>query len=92
MWGFDRFNQDFPLLSKHLFESARESAYKHLIENTLDNLEEISLYTTNSPKNNPFDPQKLQNPAGAIYEIDLPQARQFYEEGRDHHRPIGFRS
>ena len=73
MWGFGRFleaNQSQPLV-KTLFEFARQDVVSKLEEGRLGEHEELRLYTNTAPKENPFDPARIDEPAGAVYTVDL---------------------
>ena len=74
MWDFGRFfdaQRSTPLV-RTLFEYARQDVLQKVEEGRLGEHEELELYTNTAPNKNPFDPNKIPNPVGARYIIELP--------------------
>jgi len=73
MWGFGRFSEagQSPALVKTLFEFARQDVIGKLEEGRLGEHEELRLYTNTAPNENPFDPTRISEPAGATYTVEL---------------------
>lgn len=94
MWGFENYHEDPLGLAPTLFQYAKEEATQRLIAGTLeeegkDEGGRVSLRSGEAPEQNPFDPAKLEDPAGATYKLDLEQERH-PREGQGGGSPMGF--
>ena len=90
-WGFERSGSDPQSIAPYLFEYAREAAVKKLVEGSLKHNHEISVHGANESYQNPFDPNKLTEPDGVVYEIDLAEAREMHRLQQKEKRGLGFK-
>ncbi len=90
-WGFERSGSDPQSVAPYLFEYAREAAVKKLVEGSLTYNHEISVHGANESYQNPFDPSKLTEPDGVVYEIDLVEAREMHRLQQKEKRGLGFK-
>lgn len=90
-WGFKRSGSDPHSIAPYLFEYAREAAVKKLVEGSLKHNHEISVHGANESYQNPFDPNKVTDPAGFVYEIDLAEAREMHRLQQKEKRGLGFK-
>lgn len=91
MWGLGRSGSDPQSVASYLFEYAREAAVEKLVEGSLAQRHEISVHGANESYQNPFDPNKLTKPDGAVYEIDLAEAREMHRLQQKEKRGLGFK-
>ena len=90
-WGLRRSGSDPKSVALYLFEYAREAALEKLVEGSLAQCHEISVHGANESYQNPFDPNKLTNPDGAVYEIDIAEARETHRLKQKEKRGLGFK-
>lgn len=90
-WGLGRSGSDPQSVESHLFEYAREAAIEKLVEGSLAQRHEIEIHGANESYQNPFDPNKLTKPNGAVYEIDLVEAREIHRLQQKEKRGLGFK-
>lgn len=90
-WGLERSSSDPQSVASYLFEYAREAAVEKLVEGSLAQHHEISVHGANESYQNPFDPNKLTKPDGAVYEIDLAEAREMRRLQQKEKRVLGFK-
>lgn len=65
-WGFVTDDE----LHRAMFEYGRKHVAQKIIDGTLGEFEEIDLHTANTDCPCPFDPKEIENPIGAIVEIE----------------------
>lgn len=70
IWQFNRPHY-YDNLAKILFEYAKRHIIKKIKEGTLKEIEQFMLLTTNSPAEIPFNPDKIEDPKGAVFEIEF---------------------
>jgi hypothetical protein len=58
-------------LVKTLFEHARREIENKMKSGSLDQHSKIDLHVGNSQQSNPFDPEKIPEPTGFSYEVEL---------------------
>jgi len=90
-WGLGRSGSDPQSVASYLFEYSREAAIEKLVEGSLAQCHEISVHGANESYQNPFDPNKLTKPDGAVYEIDLAEAREMHRLKQKEKRGLGFK-
>jgi hypothetical protein len=90
-WGLRRSGSDLQSVAPYLFEYARKAAVEKLVEGSLAQCHEISVHGTNESYQNPFDPNKVTDPAGFVYEIDLAEARKIHRLQQKEKRGLGFK-
>lgn len=90
-WGFERSGSDPQSVASYLFEYAREAVVEKLVEGSLTQHHEISVHGANESYQNPFDPNKLTEPDGAVCEIDLAEAREMHLLQQKEKRSLGFK-
>ena len=74
MWGYGVYdNSDLNILKKFLYEHGKRKVIKKIKDNTLNVNEELILLTNNSPQENPYNPDKIEEPNGAIIKVEIPE-------------------
>lgn len=73
MWGFGRFFSQYqpPEAVKTLFQFAKKVVESKLKSGTLTEHEEIKLQTSQQPKENPYDVEKIKYPSESIFTVTV---------------------
>lgn len=75
IWGFGRFHDPrIPDAAiKTLFQFGKEEVERKVKEGTLEDHQELRLYTSSQPNENPYDVTKIESPSGSTVIFRAPQ-------------------
>jgi hypothetical protein len=71
MWGFGRVEEKDERLVKTLFEFARQHVIEKIKNGELGKREKVVLLTNTAPHSNPYQLDKIKNPTGAAFTIEV---------------------